>query len=59
MPQSSLEGVITFVSWSLPPYSPSKCPGLDPPMNEPASSFAQHLETRLYQVELVDEHEIK
>ena len=30
-PQSSLEGVVTFASWSLP-HSPSKCPGLDPTM---------------------------
>ena len=34
MPQSSLEGVVTYASWSLPPHSNlSKCPGLDPPMS--------------------------
>ena len=31
-PQSSLEGVVTFDSWYLPPYSTSKFAGLDPLM---------------------------
>ena len=31
-PQSPLEGIVTFASWSLPPSNPSKCHGLDPLM---------------------------